>query len=160
MTRWERVKEVTVKKPFIFSFIGVALGYLALNVVISKFYVIAPVVFTYNLKVIIPSLIMSLVVALLIGVNVNLIYVKYKQLKVVKKASGLTFVGMFGGLLAGMCPGCFAGLFPLILSIFGVTATVSVLPFNGLELQLLTVGFLGTSIFFLTKEDKGVCKIK
>ena len=66
-------------------------------------------------------------------------------------------LGIFAGVLGGACPGCFVGLFPAVLGLFGVTASLSVLPFYGLEIQAASIVLLIVAIFFLTKET--VCKV-
>lgn len=74
-----------------------------------------------------------------------------------KGGGGFTFVGVFGGVLGGACPGCFVGLFPAVLGLFGVTATLSILPLYGLEIQAASVGLLVFAVILLTRDT--VCKI-
>ena len=72
-----------------------------------------------------------------------------------KKGGGgvgsIGFLGVTGGILGGACPGCFVGLFPAFLGLFGMTATLSILPFNGLEIQVASTALLLFSSYFLTK---------
>ena|SRR3990167_11387151 len=157
MTRVEKIKNATLKKPYIYSFILIFIIYLITNVIINKIYITAPLLFTYNLKIIIPYIILTLLTALLVATNVNLIYIKFKELKSVNKTSSLGFMGIFGGLLGGACPSCFVGLFPAFLGLFGVTASLSSLPFFGLEILIGSVILLTISIIFLTKDN--ICKI-
>ncbi len=157
MKRLKKIKEVTIKRPYIYSFIIVFLSYLTINVIVNKFYVVAPYVFSYNLKIVIPQIILNLIVATLVATNINMIYSKFKELNKIKKSSGLTFFGIFSGLLGGLCPGCFVGLFPLVLSFFGVTASLASLPLKGIELQVLSIILLTIAIILLTKENK-TCK--
>ena len=79
---------------------------------------------------------------------------EYKQLN--KKGSGLTTLGIFAGFLGGACPGCFVGLFPAVLGLFGVSASLSVLPLYGLELQAISAVLLIISAYYLSKNP--VCK--
>ena len=83
-----------------------------------------------------------MIVALLLGINISLLIYKLKEYRADKKSSMMSGFGIFAAALANGCPGCFAGFFPLILSIFGFSATLSILPFNGLELQALSVALL------------------
>jgi len=94
------------------------------------------------------------------GINISLLVYKLKEFAADKKSSMMSGFGIFAAALANGCPGCFAGLFPLVLSIFGVSATLSILPFNGLELQGLSAVLLGASIFFLAGKTQNVCVIK
>lgn len=150
---------MTIRKPYIFSFLIIILAYLTITIIINKFYVIAPYLKTYNLKIVIPHLVLNLIVAILLAININLIYSKFKEAKKVEKRSGLTFLGAFSGMLGGLCPGCIAGLFPLFASLFGITASLASLPFQGLELQALAIILLIIPLIFLIKDDK-TCKIK
>lgn len=159
MKRLEKIKEVTIRKPYIFSFLIIILAYLIITIMINKFYVIAPYLKTYNLKIVVPHLILNLVVAILLAVNINLIYSRFKEVKEIRKSSGLTFFGAFSGMLGGLCPGCIVGLFPLFMSLFGITASLASLPFQGLELQALAIILLIIPIILITNEDK-TCKIK
>ena len=65
---------------------------------------------------------------------------------------------MFAGLIGGACPGCFAGIFPAILGLFGSTGTLGILPFNGLEIQAVTILIIIFSVYMLTKPM--TCKVK
>jgi len=154
--RWERIKTTIAAKPYLFS--ALFLGYITLNVIVNQIYVSGFTLLNLNPFFLIPYLILTLLVAFLVALNINLIIAKFKELKHLNKESGLTALGVFGGLLGGACPGCFVGLFPAFLGLFGVTAAISILPLYGLELQLLSVALLITSIFLLTRDN--VCKIK
>tara|TARA_Y100000034_G_C6761847_1_gene339368 strand:- start:121 stop:609 length:489 start_codon:yes stop_codon:yes gene_type:complete len=155
--RINKIKKVILTKPYAYSFIIIVLAYLITNIVINQVYVTSSFLFNYNLKIIIPFIILNLIIAILIGISVNLIWLKFKEYKSVNKEHGLTFLGVFGGLMGGACPGCFVGLFPAFLGLFGITASLSTLPFLGLELQIGSVALLAGSIFLLTNED--ICKI-
>ena len=155
--RINKIKKVTLTKPYVYSFIIIILVYLTANVIINQFYETASFLFNYNLKIIIPFIILNLIIALLIGISINLIWLKFRSYKSVNKEHGLTFLGVFGGLMSGACPGCFVGLFPAFLGLFGITASLSTLPFLGLELQAGSIAILAGSIFLLTNED--ICKL-
>lgn len=154
----EKIKSATLKKPYVYSFFIIFVAYIIINVVVNKVYITAPLLFTYNLKIIIPYIILTLFTALLVATNINLIYLKIKDLKNMKKAGGLSFLGIFGGLLGGACPSCFVGLFPALLGLFGITASLSSLPFFGLEILLGSVILLTISVMFLSKEN--TCEIR
>ena len=117
-----------------------------------------PTLFNNNLKIIIPFVVFTFLIALLVGLVINLVIIKFKELKHVNKVSGLAAVGLFGGLLGGACPSCFVGLFPAFLGLFGVTASLSSLPLFGLEIQIGSILLLLISVYFLTKNS--VCEVK
>jgi len=157
MKRLEIIKGITIKKPYIYSFFIILIVYLIITAIVNKFYIVAPYIKTYNLRIVIPHLILNLIVAILVAININLIYLKFKEAKRVEKSSTLTFFGVFSGMLGGLCPGCIAGLFPLITSFFGIGLSLASLPFKGLELQVLAIIILIIPIIFLTKQSK-TCK--
>ena len=136
-TRIERIKEAIIKKPYIFLFIGVFLGYLGVNTYINQLYVTGPDVLfsSYKISFVIPFIIFTFSVAFLVALVVNLSIIKFKELKSITKASGFGAIGIFAGILGGACPGCFAGLFPAFIGIFGISATLGNLPFFGLEIH-------------------------
>ena len=160
MKRLEIIKEITIKKPYIYSFFIILIAYLVITIIVNKFYIVAPYLKTYNLKIVIPYLTSNLIVAILVAININLIYFKFKEVKRVEKSSSLTFFGVFSGMLGGLCPGCIAGLFPLISSFFGISLSLASLPFKGLELQTIAITLLIISITLLTRKQLKICKIK
>ena len=151
--RWDRLKLTIKSRPYLFT--GVFLGYIVLNSLINKTYLTLPTILA-SLKVSIPYIIFALSIAFLVAANVSLAVGKFKELKSMK-TGGVAAVGAFGGLIGGACPGCFVGLFPAVLGLFGVTASLSILPFYGFEIQAVSAVVLIGSIFLLTKEN--VCKI-
>ena len=157
-SRIEKIKQVIFTRPYIYSFIITFILYLIINFLVNDLSKTFPVLFNFNLNIVIPLLILNLLIAALIGINVNLIWLKFKEYRKINKEQGLTFFGSFIGLLGGACPGCFAGLFPAFLGLFGVTASLSILPFYGLELQVISAVTLIISIIFLTNEY--ICKIQ
>ena len=157
-SRIEKIKQVIFTRPYIYSFIITFILYLIINFLVNDLSKTFPVLFNFNLNIVIPLLILNLLIAALIGINVNLIWLKFKEYRKINKEQGLTFFGSFIGLLGGACPGCFAGLFPAFLGLFGVTASLSILPFYGLELQVISAVILIISIIFLTNEY--ICKIQ
>lgn len=157
--RKKKIKKALLEKPYVFIFLIVFIGYLGLNAWINDFEVTSGVLFTnYYTGFIVPFLILMVLVGGLTALTVNLVLVKYVELKMLAGVSGFAGVGVFVGLLGGACPGCFAGLFPAFVGLFGVSATLGNLPLYGLEIQILSIGLLMISVFFLTSETK--CKVK
>ena len=148
----DKIKKAIIKKPYLFSV--VFFGYIAVNVFANKIY--PSVLLSLKTSFVILFLVFNLSVAVLIATNINLIVLKYKEIK--QKEKNLTALGTMVGLFGGACPGCFVGVFPAVLGIFGITASISILPLYGIELQILSAIFLLTSIHFLTKPS--TCKMK
>ena len=98
--------------------------------------------------------IFTLLVAFLVAVNINLVIFKFRELGSIGiKAGGIGSAGVFGGILGGACPGCFVGLFPAFLGLFGISASLSVLPLLGLEIQIVSVILLVASMILLTRDN-------
>lgn len=156
------IKSVLKQKKYFWIFLITVIIYLSIYYLIINYFLTSFSLFftTYVKSYAYPAFVLNIVVALLMGVNVSLLVYRFKEIATDKKSSTMSGVGIFAAALANGCPGCFAGLFPFVLSIFGVSATLSILPFNGIELQVLSVALLGASIFFLSGKTKLVCEIK
>jgi hypothetical protein len=156
------IKSVLKQRKYFLIFLISAIGYSAAYYFIISYFLdgFSNLFTSYVKSYAYSALGLNILVALLLGVNISMIIYRFKSYATGKKSSMMSGVGIFAAALANGCPGCFAGLFPLILSIFGVSATLSVLPFNGLELQTLSAGLLGVSIFFLAGNNKMTCDIK
>ena len=157
--RFNVIKSVLKQRKYFLIFLITAIIYFGAYYFIITYFLDSFSLFfkTYIKSYAYPAFILNILVALLLGVNISLLVYRLKEFVADKKSSTMSGIGIFAAALANGCPGCFAGLFPLILSIFGISATLSILPFNGLELQALSVGLLGTSIFFLSKKSKNIC---
>jgi hypothetical protein len=105
----------------------------------------------------IPFTILVGISSILLGISSSLLVAKIFEIKV--KTAGLNITGIFFGSLAAGCPGCFFGLFPIVLSFFGITGTLAILPFNGLELQVGAIFVILLSIWFLAVESEVVCTL-
>ena len=155
--RWDKLRTVTATRPYTYWLASIIVTYLALDVVINKLHVTAETFFTSRASFVIPFLLFTLIVAVLVGISINLVILKFRELRTMSRASGITAAGIFGGLLAGACPGCIVGLFPAFVGLFGISAGLGILPLFGLELQLISVALLLVAIFFLTRET--TCKV-
>lgn len=160
--RFNRIKSILRQKKYFLIFLITTLVYFGVYYLIITYFLDSFSLFftTYVKSYAYPAFGLNIIVALLMGVNISLLVYKLKEFAADKKSSVMSGFGIFAAALANGCPGCFAGLFPLVLSIFGVSATLSILPFNGLELQGLSAVLLGASIFFLSGKTKLVCEIK
>ena len=95
----------------------------------------------------------SLLAALAVTLNLYR-YDETKKMKIGKESVG--FFGLFFGLFTSACSICY----PLILSILGIPAALALLPFGGIELQILSIALLAISIFFSARSVKSVCSPK
>ncbi|MBI5804303.1 hypothetical protein HY450_03600, partial [Candidatus Pacearchaeota archaeon] len=124
------------RKPYVYWFFGVFIFYLVTNVLISGFYNTLPLILAYATTVNWLKLGFSLILALTIGffvaVNSVLVYIKHKERKKCKGV-GTASAGTVGGLAVGVCPLCVTGIFPLLLSLVGISFSFASLPFQGIE---------------------------
>ena len=113
----------------------------------------------YDNYIKIPYITFGILNTLLIGLSINLLIDKMKEIKTLNPKTGFfSFIGTFLALLTGACPWCIAGIFPVFVWIFGSNITMYSLPFHWTELQVLSFVFLIFWIYFLSKDM--VCKIK
>lgn len=97
------------------------------------------------------SLFLSITIAVLFGLYISLLVFRRDIIK--KRTAGDKITGFGGagaGILASGCPTCGAPLLGLI----GFPIGLFSLPFKGLELKILAIGFLFLSIFLISKNIK------
>ncbi len=143
------------KKPYLGIFIFVVLLYSILLYFLSDFdttfrtaLLYAETVNWYKLGF---SIFLSLLIAILIGINSCYLYRNYKLKKECGDESKLVGAGMVGGVAVGICPLCVGGLFPIVLGLFSVSFSFGSLPFQGVEIQLLVIALLGYGLYRLKK---------
>lgn len=155
--RIKRIKKAITKKPYVFYFIGIFLLYIAINLIVNKLYVNLNVFTSLVLWFRIPFILFGFfIIPFLVALTITLSILRFKEAGF-GKHTGASGLGIFAGVFGGACPGCFVGLFPAFLGLFGITASLSVLPLFGLEIQFLSAVFLIIAIHLLTK--KVVCEI-
>lgn len=145
-------------KPYVFYVIIIFLIYIIFNILFSGFYKTIKLLIIYSetanwMKYSI-AIVLSLTIGALVAINAVYGYIKYKERKSCLEGSTLAGIGALGGIAAGVCPLCVSGLFPIILSFFGVSFSFGALPFNGIEIQVFIIILLIISLFILTKDEK------
>jgi len=101
------------------------------------------------------DLFVTAVIALLFGVFVSLFVYKFVLARQVSKTGFLGSIGLAIGLFSLGCPTCGAFLFTLI----GYPLALMYLPWGGMELKLLSVGFLLLSNYLIVRGMVRGCKI-
>lgn len=152
------LKRAILEKPYIYYFFLTIILYLTINTILSEFYITIQYIPRYLQTIkwseLIFSIFLAIIIAFLIALDLNLIIIKYKESK--KLNIKLTPIGFLLGLSVGICPACITGIFPALFSIFGFS--LSILPFGGIEFQILSVIILSISISMLLKQNKA-CKV-
>ena len=144
------------QKPYIYYFLLIFFLYLLINLLLSGFYKTVPLIIIYVKTVswfkLSISLLLSLSIGFLVSLTSVLAFIKYKERKQCKEGIALSGVGSVGGLVVGGCPLCVAGVFPLLLSLVGVSFSFASLPFQGMEIQILVLVVLAISLYILNKK--------
>lgn len=110
----------------------------------------------FKSTIILHSFISLIIIGILLGILVSLIFYKlsFNSLKD-KKIGLLGSIGLFLAIFAPGCASCGIGL----VSVLGIGAgALSFLPYDGLELSIISIGVLGFSILNITK-NMYVCKV-
>ena len=99
--------------------------------------------------------VLLVVTAALIGVNVAMMVYHLRE-HALSAAQGTTSVaGVVLGTLGAGCAACGSAVLAGVLSLFGVTASLAVLPFDGLEFAALALVTLVFSVFWLARGMRG-----
>ena len=144
------------KKPYLYWGIGIFIFYEVLNFIASGFYNTIKLIFIYasniNWLEIIISVSLSLIIGALVAINGVFVYIKYKERKKCKESGLVAGFGTATGLATGFCPLCITGIFPIILGLLGFSFSFASLPFKGIEIQVLAVLILLTSLWMLNRK--------
>ena len=153
-----RIGEAIFKWPYFVVFILVAVLFFSLNIYLNQSYEIMLNLLGFKNWFTTGFIFFSILVSFLVALNINLAIIRIISFgNFGVKAGGVGLVGMFGGILGGGCPVCFAGLFPAFVGLFGITASLSIFPLQGLEIQMISSILLVISITMLAKDP--VCKV-
>lgn len=103
------------------------------------------------------SLILLIIVATLTGLNLTLIVQRLQALR----SSGKIHLAVGGSSLLGIVgSGCASCGLP-ILALVGLSGAMVYLPFRGIELSVIAIALLGSSLYFLLKSRSNgkVCEV-
>lgn len=154
-----KIIQTIKEKPILFSISFII--FIALNSLLNKTYITLSNFFSsYKfLFAITFALVNLLIIPFLVAATVTLTTQRVIELKTISKKKGLLgIIGTFFAILGGACPGCFAGIFPAILGLFGFAINLSILPLKGLELSFISIILLIIALYYLSKDIS--CKIK
>lgn len=147
------------RRPYIYWTVALFLLYLVIAIIISGFYNTFQLIIRYadtvNWWKLSFSLILSLIIGVLVAINSVYLFIRYRERKACKKETTLASLGTAGGLITGICPLCVTGLLPLLFGALGISFSFGMLPLQGIEVQLFTVGILAISLYSLQKKSYG-----
>lgn len=93
--------------------------------------------------------------ALLIGVNVAMAIYHFRENGVGVESGGGSLLAVVLGTLGAGCAACGSAVLVALLSVFGVTASLTFLPLEGLEFALLALVVVALSIYWLADGMRG-----
>lgn len=97
------------------------------------------------------AMFLNFIIAVLFGAHISLLAARRDVVKA--KAAGNKVTGAIGsitGIVSSGCPSCGAP----ILGLVGLPIGLFSLPFKGLELKIVSIGFLFLSLFLISKNIK------
>ena len=157
--RFEKIRALLKQKSYFRIFIIAFILYLALSMyLIYYFFNGFYLFFNYYIRYY-PwlNILFTLILAFLFGINLTLIIFRFKEVKSYNNESGAGIFTSVISLFSAGCPVCSFSIISFLIPAIGTTFSLAILPFKGLEIQLLGIIILLISIFILTKEN--VCKI-
>ena len=133
------VLRAVFSRPFLFWFLGVTLAYLVVTVLVNEFDTTLKYAFRFSSQVewvtLAFSMLFSVVIAILVGINsVSAFVLRRRRIA----GETQTVACAIGGFFTGVCPGC-SSLLPSVLGWFGIGFSWALLPFKGLEVQVLII---------------------
>lgn len=158
--RMKKIKLLLKQKTYFRIFLMTFVFYLLLSTyLIYYFFNGFYLFFNYSLKYY-PwlNILFTLILAFLFGINLALIIFRFKEVHNYNNESGTGIFTSILSLFSAGCPVCSFTILSFLIPGISVTFTLAILPFKGLEIQLLGILLLLISIFVLTKEN--VCKLK
>ena len=154
--RGSNIKYVLSLPTYSFLFFFFFFGYISIQIYVNDLFMTLPSLIERGVYFIF-FIAFHILSGALIALSLILAIVRIQELREMSIHSGTSVFALTISLLAGGCPGCLAGLFPAMMSIFGITASLSILPFYGFELQVISIILSLVSVYFLSGDL--VCRV-
>ncbi len=156
--RLEKIKSLLKQKTYFKIFLFMFIIYLFLAAFLINYFFLGFELFFQKASYAFFNILATLILGFLFGINLALTVYRFKEVKKYNNESGTgVFVSSLSLFGAG-CPVCSFTVLSLLIPSIGTAFSLSILPFKGLEVQLVGIILLLISINLLTKEN--VCKIK
>ena len=135
--------------------LGIIYYFLTMSMISTHFDVASKVSLSY----IITSIILTLAISALAGINFAMMAFKIKRVRMMNSVKSNSST-VLGGAFAAFTPGCPACTAPLAV-ILSAVGGLSLFPMQGLELKFISVGVLIFSIYWITRglQSRSCCKI-
>jgi len=157
--RLQKIKSILKQKSYFrLSLISSLLYLIFSTYLIYYFFNGFYLFFNYSIRYY-PSLniLFTIILSFLFGINLSLIIFRFKEIKKYNNESGTGIFTSVLSLFSAGCPVCSFTILSFLIPGLSATFSLAILPFKGLEIQLLGILLLLIGIFILTKEN--VCKL-
>src|SRR3989344_2486293 len=157
--RLQKIKSILKQKSYFrLSLISSLLYLIFSTYLIYYFFNGFYLFFNYSIRYY-PSLniLFTIILSFLFGINLSLIIFRFKEIKKYNNESGTGIFTSVLSLFSAGCPVCSFTILSFLIPGLSATFSLAILPFKGLEIQLLGIALLLIGIFILTKEN--VCKV-
>lgn len=151
---WDNLREVYSKKSsWLISIVTLGVMLLIFHIKTNYALIKGNYGAVYLYFQVISQTLISFLFALFLAIAIYK-YVKFSNPKL-KKAEGASFIATIVAIILGGCPGCSITL----VTYLGLSGVVSLLPYNGLEIKLITIPLL---IFasYSTLQNLNTCSVK
>ena len=155
--RIKKIKALLKQKFYFRIFLFTFIIYLILSAFLINYFFLGFYLFFQQATYAFFNILATLILGFLLGINLALTVYRFKEVKKYNNESG---TGIFSGVISlfgAGCPVCSFTVLSLLIPGFGTAFSLAILPFKGLEIQLLGILILLLSISMLTKEN--ICKI-
>lgn len=115
---------------------------------------------SFHTRISVPEQIVTVVTALLAGINVSVLAHYFKRRIPLQKAMGVSTVGILGSFFGIGCASCGSVLLISLLGLSAAGGFIRLLPLHGMEFDIVSILILLSSLFFVARkiESPLVCK--
>ena len=156
--RIKKIKNILKQKNYFIIFLFTFIIYLILSGLLINYFFRGFYLFFQQATYAFFNILATLILGFLLGINLALIVYRFKEIKKYNNESGAGLFSSAISLFGAGCPVCSFTILSLIIPGFSSVFSLAILPFKGLEIQLIAILALLLSIFYLTKGN--VCKIR
>jgi len=105
---------------------------------------------------------LTVVIAILMGLNIALVVLYFKKRSVFQNASGVGIFGMLTGFIGVGCASCGSVILSLLIGVGGVATLSAYLPLGGAEFSIISIIMLSITFYVISKKVSrpAVCEIK
>lgn len=154
---------------FLVVSIWLAMGKFTIEVITSDFYSFgtkAAILLTslagFQTNFSLESKVATLVISAMVGINIALLVYHTKRTFALQKEIGTSALGMAAGFFGVGCASCGSAFLASFIGLSAATGFVGILPFKGLEFNLLSIIIISISIYVVARniQRPPACRVK